>query len=166
MSEPESVNIGSTVMLHPVSWEPEKLPFHCQNNERLNTAGYHKEKVRKIDPILIHWSHSQRGLLRHYSPDHSHNVCVCACVCACVCLCVCVHACMCACLCVYATCVCTCKFVHDRIWSVHVYASAVVYKSSHYVMQQVKHPNYPHCEHFMSIEAKRRYVKDTLKALG
>lgn len=32
------------------------LPFHCQNNERLNTVGYYnvtyKEKVSKIDPIL------------------------------------------------------------------------------------------------------------------
>lgn len=37
----------------PVGSQPEKLPFHCQNNEGLNTAGYHTEKVRKIDPILI-----------------------------------------------------------------------------------------------------------------
>lgn len=32
------------------------LPFPCQNNERLNTAGYYKvsyeEKVREIDPVL------------------------------------------------------------------------------------------------------------------
>lgn len=31
------------------------LPFPCQNNERLNTAGYYKvsyeEKVREIDPV-------------------------------------------------------------------------------------------------------------------
>lgn len=48
----DSVNTDSVVMLHPVSSQPEKLPFHCQNNERLNTAGYHKEKGREIDPTL------------------------------------------------------------------------------------------------------------------
>lgn len=58
------------------------LPFPCQNNERLNTAGHYKvsyeEKVREIDPVLRLILLSER-LPKTVQPrsDHLHKVFAC-----------------------------------------------------------------------------------------
>lgn len=73
-------------VVSPLAWRHStqlragKLPFYCQNNERLNTAGYYKvsykEKVREIDPIrkLIPLSERLAETLQPRSPTRRESV--------------------------------------------------------------------------------------------